>query len=263
MNETITSDAEIDRILERIRSEVARRNAVQSNFPANTRVMQHFNPLSRRYPTGSGLLTGNGGNNARPAPFHVQLVNTNFPSNKTSFRPNLDGRYHLTDLLSYDDREFIHAAYLAILRRPADEKGLADYLRLLRAGREKTAILESLHDSLEGRRAGSTITGLRWHSAIASAVRLPFLGWLIRLAVAILELPNARLRERVFEGRIRAMIERDRDRSLESLTVINRALRDLEEAVNAVTAYNESLVHDDVHGKVISSVGKNQHTIND
>jgi hypothetical protein len=262
MNEANTSDDEIDRILERIRSEVARRNAVQSNFPANKHVMQHFNPISSRNPTGSGaFLTGNSDDIARPAPVHVQLVNTGFRPREVSFRPNLDGRYRLKDLLRYEDREFIQAAYLAILRRPADEKGLDDYLRLLRAGREKAAILGSLRASLEGRRAASTITGLRWHTAIANVARLPFLGWFIRLAVAVFELPNARLRERVLEGRIHAINERDRARSLESLNVINRALRDLEEGVNEVAAYTKSKVSEGTNGKVISSAGKNQHAV--
>jgi len=263
MNEANTSDAEIDEILRRIRSEVARRNASQSNFPANKRVIPHFNRVCGRNPTEPGALTEDGNVIARPASVHVQLVNNGIRPMEASFRPNLDGRYHVKDLLRYNDREFIRAAYLAILRRPADEKGLDDYLRLLRAGREKAAILESLCDSLEGRRAGSTITGLRWRSAVASVVRLPFLGWLIRLAAAIFELPNARLRERVLEGRIRAMIERDRDHWFESLNVLNRALRELEIGINEVVAYTESKFVDSGREKVDSPVSDIEIKVND
>jgi hypothetical protein len=262
MNEAST-DAEIDRIIRRIRLEVARRNAGQSDSPVSLRATRKPKQANGQSPVGPAVLTEHGDDNERPAALSVQLLNVGFRPNETSFRPNLEGRYRLEDLLRYDDREFVHAAYLAILRRPADKKGFDDYLRLLRAGRQKAAILENLRASPEGRRAGSTVTGLRLHNAIANIACLPFLGWLIRLVVAIFELPNARLRERALEGRIHVLLERDRDRLLESVDVINRALRDLKDAVNDVVAETTSGEHDRAHGTIKSPAGKIQHATDD
>jgi len=93
-----------------------------------------------------------------------------------SFHPNVEGRYHAKDLLKFNDREFILVAYLAVLRRPADMKGLEDYLRTLRAGRLKASILGSLKCSTEGRRAAVQIKGLWWRQAIGDVWRVDLLG---------------------------------------------------------------------------------------
>ena len=51
-----------------------------------------------------------------------------------TFEPAADNHYHVDDLLKYHDREFIWNAYRAILKRAPDERGLADFLSLLRVG---------------------------------------------------------------------------------------------------------------------------------
>lgn len=90
--------------------------------------------------------------------------------------------YVLGDFLAYLDAAFVRNAYLAALRRPPDEEGMAFYLGELRAGRmDRIDVLANLRWSDEGVARGVHIDGLlaptllrRWKRR---RVIGPVLGW--------------------------------------------------------------------------------------
>jgi SAM-dependent methyltransferase len=105
---------------------------------------------------------------------------------------NLNGnnRYHVNDLLRFHGDEFVRNAYRALLRREPDEAGLAKHLELLASGRfNKLDVLASLHSSSEGRNSGVKLDGLSLPVAVRRMGRLPLIGYVVRLVVAIIRLP--------------------------------------------------------------------------
>lgn len=66
----------------------------------------------------------------------------------------------LRELLLEEGDDFVEAAYLALLNRRPDAHGGPEYLRALRDGRPKLAILYELYSSPESRRLGADVPGL-------------------------------------------------------------------------------------------------------
>ena len=125
------------------------------------------------------------------------------------FQPALNNRYHVNDLLKYHDREFIWNAYKAILKREPDQQGLKTFLALLRSGnRNKIDILASLHSSAEGKRAKVTVEGLSTPALIRKFYRLPVIGYLAEMLVAIARLPMLVRSQRQTETHLVAQQER-------------------------------------------------------
>lgn len=125
------------------------------------------------------------------------------------FYPSPNGRYHINDLLKYHDQEFIWNAYRAILKREPDQTGLSDWLERLRSGsRNKIDILASLSSSREGRRANVSVDGLKMPALIRKVYRLPVIGYLAELAVAITRLPSLLRSQRQLENHLVAQQER-------------------------------------------------------
>lgn len=107
-----------------------------------------------------------------------------------AFRPHSDGRYHVNDLLKYHDRNFIQNAYRAILKRGPDATGYKNFLESLRSARlNKIDILARLRYSAEGRAKQVEIEGLRMPAMVRKAYRLPVIGYLLNLTVAVLRMP--------------------------------------------------------------------------
>jgi len=87
--------------------------------------------------------------------------------------------YTLNDLLAFDDVEFLHNAYQALLKRPPDPDGLAAAIIQLRSGRaDKLDILAGLRFSEEGREKRVHIRGLRWRTLLRRFCRLPLVRYL-------------------------------------------------------------------------------------
>jgi Domain of unknown function (DUF4214) len=81
-------------------------------------------------------------------------------------------RYHIDDLLKYDDQEFVWNVYLALLKREPDEEGLQGHLRELRNGRaNKIDVLGRVRYSPEGKRKNVPIDGLRARAAVRRLYR--------------------------------------------------------------------------------------------
>ncbi|MED5619502.1 DUF4214 domain-containing protein [Ideonella sp. BN130291] len=75
-------------------------------------------------------------------------------------RLTLAGPAKLSELLALHDESFVRAAYLAILGRPADPGGLANYLSQVRSGIPKLEIAAELATSAEARRHAAALEGL-------------------------------------------------------------------------------------------------------
>jgi len=113
-----------------------------------------------------------------------------------------DGRYHVSELLSFHDRPFVEAAYAAALGREGDPEAVAETLADLRLGRRtKLDIIESLTDSVEGRAAGAgeRIEGVRRGGLSARLRALPFVGRVWRVLALVARLPQLARHQQGFE----------------------------------------------------------------
>jgi SAM-dependent methyltransferase len=125
------------------------------------------------------------------------------------FIPNSDDHYHVRDLLKYHDREFVWNAYRALLKREPDNEGLSAFLELLRSGRfNKIDMLARLRFSPEGRRNQVTIDGLRLSATIRRLYRVPVIGYVVELVVAVARLPSLIRSQRQIESHLIAQHER-------------------------------------------------------
>ncbi len=119
-----------------------------------------------------------------------------------------DNRYHINDLLQYHDRTFVWNAYRAILKREPDEPGLNQYLKTLRSGRyNKVDILASLRFSVEGKSNNVEIVGLERRPLFRHLYRVPVLGYLLEMLVAIVRLPTMIHSQRQFQEHVLAQHE--------------------------------------------------------
>ena len=125
-----------------------------------------------------------------------------------AFQPRSDGRYHVNDLLKYHDRNFIQNAYRAILKRGPDATGYSAFIENLRSARlNKIDILARLRYSAEGRAKKVEIEGLLVPAIVRKAYRVPLIGYLLNLAVAIARLPVTIRGEQQFEAHVLAQQE--------------------------------------------------------
>ena len=107
------------------------------------------------------------------------------------FQPHSDHRYHVNDLLRFHDRAFVQAAYRAVLKRSPSETELLRDLKQLRSGNlNKIDLLATLRFTPEGRAKGVQINGLVFPALVRRLGQLPVLGYVIRLGIAFVRLPN-------------------------------------------------------------------------
>lgn len=98
---------------------------------------------------------------------------------------------NLSDLLPYQDEDFIRNAYLSILKREPDTDGLNDWLSRLRNGQcNKIEILGGISRSEEGRQTNVKVKGLRMRYLANRSYKIPVAGYFIRLLTALLNLPK-------------------------------------------------------------------------
>ena len=118
------------------------------------------------------------------------------------FHPKTPGdAYELHDLLRFHDRVFIENAYRAILGRYPSEAEYSSSLTNLRSGRiNKIDVLAILRFSPEGNAKGIRINGLGNRAFIRRIGRIPIIGYLVRLAIALVRLPNQVRDQREFDS---------------------------------------------------------------
>jgi SAM-dependent methyltransferase len=149
-----------------------------------------------------------------------QLISQNFdallsPHKGTlpplKLQPDLEKReqYQLNDLLGFHDEVFLRNAYKVILKREPDDVGMAHFLKNLRNGRySKIDVLSSLRFSPEGRNANVQIEGLGSFRILGRMYRVPVVGYVVRLAVAIFRLPVLITNFRRVESHTMAQLDR-------------------------------------------------------
>jgi 2-polyprenyl-3-methyl-5-hydroxy-6-metoxy-1,4-benzoquinol methylase len=174
-----------------------------------------------RRAAGSALsVFGNGSNGSRPAsiiagdtrPSHFAEIKSDLLNLQASFTPSRDDRYHVNDLLKYNDRNFIQNAYLAILKRGPDATGYAAFIDSLRSGRlNKLDVLARLRYSPEGRAKKVQIDGLFFPAAVRFSYQVPVVGYLLNLAVGLTRLPKSIRHQQQFEAHVLAQQEQIAD----------------------------------------------------
>jgi O-antigen chain-terminating methyltransferase len=180
----------VDRIVARMRESAARQGQLSEGALADVVTSAEFRPSARR---ASGPL----------AELKIQPLKL-----QPGFQPHSDGRYHVDDLLKYHDRDFIQNAYRAILKRGPDAVGYKAFIESLRSGRlNKVDILARLRYSAEGRAKQVEIEGLRMPAIIRKAYRVPVIGYLLNLAVALARLPLMIRNEQQFSAHVLAQQE--------------------------------------------------------
>jgi hypothetical protein len=84
------------------------------------------------------------------------------------------------ELLTYNDTDFVHCAYLTLLGRSPDSEGMSYYTRTLRAGTAKIAIIDQIVSSSEGQRYSVNIKGLHSRLSQYRWGKIPIIGVLFR-----------------------------------------------------------------------------------
>lgn len=83
----------------------------------------------------------------------------------------------IDDLLELHDRDFVEAAYLIMLRRPVDPSGCAYFVRRLRLGYSRVALLDQMLKSPEANPQWEQVGRLRETLARYRAARRSLKGW--------------------------------------------------------------------------------------
>lgn len=94
---------------------------------------------------------------------------------------------NLSELLHWDDVDFIRCAYVTLLGRQPDYSGEQHFLSKIRKGHAKEEIMSLLRASREGQRHDPGIAGLDRALKRAALARRPFVGWTVRLIWPLLE----------------------------------------------------------------------------
>jgi O-antigen chain-terminating methyltransferase len=159
-------------------------------------------------------------------------VNTQLLALQPSFQPHGDHRYQVQDLLQYHDRNFIQNAYRAILKRGPDATGFKDFIEALRSGRlNKIDILARLRYSSEGRAKKVQIKGLLFPAVIRQGYRVPVLGYLFQLSIALARLPRTARSQQQFEAHVLAQQEQLADYANATRTNLANQAREVSAAL--------------------------------
>jgi O-antigen chain-terminating methyltransferase len=190
MIETGDTEIDIDQLMVEIREAVAKREAKGARSLISASLELYESLLS-----------------AKELPTHRIAVP------QISLQPDLllkdDDHYHVNDLVKFHDHAFVWNAYKVILKREPDEEGLRQFLGDLRSGRfNKIDVLASLRQSPEGETKGVRIDGLKRPALLRKFYRVPVLGYLLELLVAIARLPAMLRNQRRFEGHVSVQHDR-------------------------------------------------------
>ena len=212
----------VDKIVARMQEAAARKGQFEDLAASDVVTSAEFRPARRNgHPLGEIDIQ----------PFTLQ----------PGFHSHSDGRYHVNDLLKYHDRNFIQNAYRAILKRGPDASGYKAFIESLRSARlNKIDILAGLRYSAEGRAKKVEIEGLLTPALIRKTYRVPVLGYLLNLAIALMRLPLMIRSEQQFEAHVLAQQEL----IVDQLNHLGRTLRTHgSEVSQVVERQNQSIKH--------------------
>lgn len=111
-------------------------------------------------------------------------------------------QYTLADFLAFDDADFIDTVYRKLLWRPSGDAGSRAYLEALRSGAiGKVELLGMVRFSDEGRQKAVHVDGLLLPYKLRCWCRLPIVGYVLRFALAIRQLPRLTVQLQQIEAR--------------------------------------------------------------
>lgn len=160
-------------------------------------------------------------------------------------------RYTIAELCRFNFTTFVDHAYRVLLRRPPDAAGFDGHLRRLVAGERKIDILGDLRYSPEGRALGIEVPGLLPRYLLGKLLRLPVLGHLVEIPLAILTLPSQARYQRAADTRLiartyeidgkRLELEKKLEAGLAGIDALHADLASLLERVQALQARDAEL----------------------
>jgi SAM-dependent methyltransferase len=167
MFEPMNSDVNVEELMHEIRETVARRRReITGSQSDDAPALQNLSPRAAEIEYAPLILQ---------PPFH----------------PHPDGKYHINDFLDYHGGTFLRNAYVGLLRREPDPESSGRFAAELASGRlNKVDVLASLHNSPEGRASQVKVSGLAGPAFIRRLQRLPVVGYLISLVIAVGRLPS-------------------------------------------------------------------------
>ena len=241
MNVTEGPEIDVDELAAHTRAQLARRQLTQRSrsepvAARSSSELSHHGSRALRAPNADSLVKGA----SKPEGVQLNLPEPPGIVYEAGFETTVDGQYHVRELLQYHDRDFIHASYRALLRRPPDAEGLAIYLGHLRRGMTKIEVLEALQDSLEGRRVAARIAGLSFRSSLLKISRWRLIGPLIRILSALFSISEVQRSQHAFLGQTIARMEEGQLKARDAQLVLHRALRELQGAHVALLDYAAS-----------------------
>ncbi|MEA2175901.1 MAG: hypothetical protein QOD00_3493, partial [Blastocatellia bacterium] len=191
--------------------------------------------------TSHAMANSSSNNSSQASPQLLSAVNSQPLALQPTFQPRADHQYHVNDLLQYHDRNFIQNAYRVILKRGPDATGFKDFIDALRAGRlNKIDVLARLRYSSEGRSKKVQINGLLVPAVIRQSYRVPVLGYLFQLLVALARLPKSARSQQQFEAHVLAQQEQIADYANATKTALANQAREVSAALARLNAAGQS-----------------------
>jgi len=137
----------------------------------------------------------------------------------------------LGEYTNYHDEDFVRLAYHGLLGREPDATGWASNLSALRSGAlTKVQILGRIRYSPEGRRRKAPVAGLLPRFLADQAMRVPVLGYGLKLGVAIARLPSEMNQPARLEAYVNHGFTEWSRRLDDGFGRVEQALRELERA---------------------------------
>jgi O-antigen chain-terminating methyltransferase len=221
MFETIDSDVNVEQLMHEIRETVARRRR-EIDQPQSV-----DSPALQTVPAPVGEI--------QSAPLILQ----------PPFHPHPDGKYDVNDFLNYHGATFVRNAYIGLLRREPDAESSGHFAAELASGRlNKVDVLARIHNSPEGRASQVKVSGLAGPAFIRRLQRLPLVGYLISLVIAVARLPSLHRHLRQSEYYVLNQQERlseHYDRIQETLVATARKVAEHEEEIASLVTREQDL----------------------
>jgi len=238
MSEVREREVDVEKLMAEIREAAQRREAQLGAAPKPLSDGKRATPRRPPTPPASGAHASHTPA-VRKAASHKSANSNGGGSPQLILQPYFlrrdDDHYHINDLLPYHDTAFVRNAYRAILKREPDEAGCAQQLGFLRSGRfDKIDILSSLRLSPEGRKRNVRIDGLSRPATVRRLGRLPIVGYVIRLALALIRLPVFITERSQFEAHALAQQQQTAD-------FINQVLADLSQWPRHLAQHRQQL----------------------
>jgi SAM-dependent methyltransferase len=175
---------------------------------------------------------------------------------KPLFKALADGRYHIRDLFAFHDRDFVYAAYWAVLGRAPDEAGFAAYLGHIRSGMSKVEILAFLRDSEEGQRSANQLAGLPLRQTLLKISRWPLIGRLVRFASELWNLSESQRLQRNLVGQTITRMEEGQINARDVQLAIQGGLVDFQSGYRKLVDYAATRADRNALGQLESRVIK-------